>query len=152
MLLPSETKFVEKLTKRSIALKRLATKADKKLTIQPVLEKLNAENRDLQHLAKKACTSYLKGVHIMKDKDVFNLSSIDTQKLAFSYGLINAPQLTIVMKTSSSSVGEGKDKKTEKEDRIARLRNEAKARKMQKQLKQVDDASEDDSEKEPEVD
>lgn len=72
-------------------MKRLAPKADKRLTIQPVLEKLNAENRDLQHLAKKACTSYLKGVHIMKDKDVFNLSSIDTQKLAFSYGLINAP-------------------------------------------------------------
>lgn len=63
-----------------------------------MLEKLNAENRDLQHLAKKACTSYLKGVHVMRDKSVFNLASIDTQKLATSYGLLNAPQLTIVTK------------------------------------------------------
>jgi len=133
MLLPSEAKFAEKLTSRSIALKKLATKSDKQLTIQPVLEKLNAENRDLQHLAKKACTSYLKGVHIMKDKEVFNLEGFDSQKLAFSYGLINAPQLTIVTKTSSGGTGEGtKDKKTEKLDRISRLRNEAKARKAQK--------------------
>ena len=96
MLLPSETKFAEKLQQRNIEMKKLATRADKQLTIQPVLEKLNAENRDLMHLAKKACASYLKGVHVMRDKDVFQLGSIDTQKLAHSYGLLNAPQLAIV--------------------------------------------------------
>ena len=46
MLLPSELHFTEKLTARSIDMKKLATKADKQLTIQPVLEKFNAENRD----------------------------------------------------------------------------------------------------------
>jgi len=46
MLLPSETKFTEKIKARKIEMKKLATKADKQLTIQPVLEKLNAENRD----------------------------------------------------------------------------------------------------------
>ena len=33
MLLPSEIKFVEKLTQRNVAMKKLATKADKQLTI-----------------------------------------------------------------------------------------------------------------------
>mgnify|MGYP001948856364 CR=1 FL=1 len=91
MLLKSEEKFAERLKERSIDLKKLATKADKQLTIKPVLEKMNAENKDLQHLAKKACTSYLKGVHIMKDKQVFQLSGVDPAKLAESYGLLNAP-------------------------------------------------------------
>ena len=50
------------------------------------------------HLAKKACTSYLKGVHVMKDKSVFKLAEIDAEKLAKSFGLLNAPQLTIVSK------------------------------------------------------
>lgn len=77
LMLPSEVKFVDKLKARGVEMKKLATKADKQLTIQPVLEKLNAENRDLQHLAKKACISYLKGVHIMKDREVFQLSAID---------------------------------------------------------------------------
>jgi len=43
------------------------------------------------HLAKKAIVSYLKGVHVMKDKDVFKLGEIDSEKLARSYGLLNAP-------------------------------------------------------------
>ena len=102
MLLPSEAKFAEKLTSRNIQMKRLATKSDKQLTIQPVLEKLNAENRDQMHLAKKACASYLKGVHIMKDKEVFQLNEIEPQKLAQSYGLINAPQLTIIGQSQTS--------------------------------------------------
>ena len=79
MLLASENKFVEKLKQRNIDMKKLATKADKQLTIQPVLEKLNAENRDQMHLAKKACVSYLKGIHVMKDKTVFHLAAIDAQ-------------------------------------------------------------------------
>ena len=91
MLLPSEEKFADKLSKRNITLKKLQSKADKQLTIQPVLEKMNAENKDLQYLAKRACASYLRGVHVMQDKDVFKIEAIDTVKLAFSYGLINAP-------------------------------------------------------------
>ena len=52
---------------------------------------MNAENKDLQYLAKRACASYLRGVHVMQDKEVFKVDAIDTVKLAFSYGLINAP-------------------------------------------------------------
>jgi len=71
MLLPSEEKFAERLKQRSIQLKKLTSRADKQLTIAPVLEKMNAENKELQYLAKRACASYLRGVHVMKDKEVF---------------------------------------------------------------------------------
>ena len=120
-----------------------------------MLEKLNAENRDQMHLAKKACASYLKGVHVMKDKSVFKLAEIDAEKLARSYGLLNAPQLTIVGKADkqdelieaqnsddsdkevgaeSTEVAMTGDKKT---DRITKLRMEAKKRKAEKQQQQV---------------
>ena len=75
----------------------------------------------------------------MKDKTVFQLAAIDAQKLAHSYGLINAPQLTIVTKKKSSSTnhaddaGGVTDKSTAAQDRIAKLRAESKARKLQKQ-------------------
>jgi len=42
-----------------------------------VLEKMNAENKDLQHLAKRACVSYLRSIHLMKDKKVFDVTNID---------------------------------------------------------------------------
>ena len=152
MLLPSEIHFTEKLKARSIDMKKLATKADKQLTIQPVLEKLNAENRDQMHLAKKAVASYLKGVHVMKDKSVFKLAEIDAEKLAKSFGLLNAPQLTLVAKKQQQQQMEVDDDNSadtdpdaevaadmqlqlatgdKKVDRITKLRMEAKARKAQ---------------------
>ena len=65
------------------------------------------------HLAKKAVASYLKGVHMMKDKSVFKLAEIDAEKLAKSYGLLNAPQLTIV---SSSNKRDDNDDKMGSEE------------------------------------
>lgn len=59
--------------------------------MQPVLAKMNAENNELQHLAKRACASYLRSIFLMKDKQVFDVSKIDSAKLATSYGLLNAP-------------------------------------------------------------
>jgi ATP-dependent RNA helicase DDX10/DBP4 len=95
-VLPSEVKFLEKLSARNIQQKKLNARADRQLTIQPVLSKLNAESHDLQHLAKRACASYLRSIFLMKDKSVFDVHAIDTQKLATSYGLLNAPQINVV--------------------------------------------------------
>jgi len=70
---------------------------------------MNAENKELQHLAKRACASYLRGVYLMKDKDVFDVSKIDTQQLASAHGLLNAPQVAIVSKTRATESGEELD-------------------------------------------
>ena len=59
----------------------------------------------------------------MKDKSVFKIDEIDKQKLATSYGLLNAPTLEIVSKK-------------DKGDRVAMLREQAQARKLAKQLTQ----------------
>ena len=76
-LLPSERAFIDQLTQHKIELKKLVARTNAQLTIQPVLAKINAENPELQHLAKKACTSYLKSVYMMKDKTVFDVNKID---------------------------------------------------------------------------
>ena len=56
----------------------------------------------------------------MKDKNVFDISKVDAEKLAFSYGLVNVPTVSLVPS----------DKKMSQEDRIAKLRAAAKARKL----------------------
>jgi ATP-dependent RNA helicase DDX10/DBP4 len=63
------------------------------------LQKLNAENRDVKHLAEKACISYIKSVYLMKDKEVFQFVKLDTDKLAQSLGLATAPQVNFVKKS-----------------------------------------------------
>ena len=88
---------------------------------------MNAENNELQHLAKRACASYLRSVFLMKDKTVFDLSKIDTAKLATAYGLLNAPQINVVQKERADDDGE---KGSGKVNKIQKLRMEAKARKL----------------------
>ena len=90
-LTPNESKFVERIDQRNIALKKLNANPNKALTIQPTLQKLNAENRDVKHLAEKACISYIKSIYLMKDKEVFQFPKLDTEKLALSLGLATAP-------------------------------------------------------------
>lgn len=92
-LLPSEMKFVEKVQQRGIQLKKLMAAPNKQMTIQPSLQKLNAENNELMHLAKRACVSYLKCVFMMRDKDVFKFDEVDKDKLAESLGLAALPAL-----------------------------------------------------------
>lgn len=117
-------------------------RSDRQLTIQPVLAKLNAESNDLQHLAKRACASYLRSVFLMKDKSVFDVHKIDTAKLATSYGLLNAPQINVVQREKDS------DDEAGKVDKIKKLRMEAKARKlaskMQKDMLAPDSDEEED--------
>ena len=57
----------------------------------------------------------------MKDKSIFKVNEIDREKLARSYGLLNAPTIEIVSRK-------------DKVDRVAMLREQAQARKMAKQL------------------
>ena len=76
---------------------------------------MNAENTDLQHLAKKACISYLKSVHMMQDKTVFDVNKIDLLALATAHGLMNAPKIDFIT-AAASKKPEGKN------DRINMLR------------------------------
>ena len=70
-------------------------------------------------MAKRAVVSYLRSIHLMKDKSVFRIDEIDKQKLATSYGLLNAPTIEVVSKK-------------DKGDRVAMLREQAQARKLAK--------------------
>lgn len=81
-------------------------------------------------MAKRAVASYLKSIHLMKDKTVFKLDAIDREKLAKSFGLLNAPQIEIISKK-------------DKPDRIALLREKALERKLAKK-KVEPESSEDD--------
>jgi ATP-dependent RNA helicase DDX10/DBP4 len=98
-LTPTEQAFVQKIDKRGIQLKKLNANPNHQLTIAPTLQKLNAENRDVKHLAEKACISYIKSVYLMKDKEVFQFVKLDTDKLAQSLGLATAPQVNFVKKS-----------------------------------------------------
>ena len=68
----------------------------------------------------------------MKDKSVFKLHELDVEKFAYSLGLANAPQVTVLPRISSSEAADPTKPKETKQERALRLRAEAKARKAAK--------------------
>ena len=141
LLTPAELKFVDRIDKRGIQLKKLNANANKSLTIQPTLQKLNAENRDVKHLAEKACISYIKSIYLMKDKEVFQFDKLDCEKLALSLGLASAPQIGFVQKTTGdhnaknaqrTNEDEPKKEEVKKVSRLQRLKEMIKEKKEQK--------------------
>jgi ATP-dependent RNA helicase DDX10/DBP4 len=139
-LLPSEEKFAEQVAKKNIALKFLEASANKSLTITASLQKMNAENNDLMHLAKRAFNSYMKSVHVMRDKSVFNFAAINQQSLAEALGLALVPKLDFDPKIEQSvkTMSRAEQRKV----RVAMLRERVKARKEERRKALWDGVSE----------
>ena len=101
---------------------------------------MNAENRDIKHLAEKACISYIKSIYLMKDKEVFKFKQLDCDKLAQSFGLANSPQINFVSKDQLKNAerkpanGEDNAQDSTKLSRLQRLRLKIKEKKEQKKL------------------
>lgn len=76
-LTEQEAKMTKDLEHRGVGLKKLQANPNKQLTITQTLAKINAENQEMRDLAKKACRSYIKSVHLMRDKEVFNVKKVD---------------------------------------------------------------------------
>lgn len=96
-----EEQFVEYLHKGNIEIKKIKINQKKLVNLQPVIRSVLSENSELLHLAQRAISSYVKSVYLQTDKKVFDISSIDIQKLALSFGLMNLPELKIVRKSQN---------------------------------------------------
>ncbi|OMO80628.1 hypothetical protein CCACVL1_12840, partial [Corchorus capsularis] len=92
-LMPSEMKMLEKLQAAKIPIELM--KVNKK-RIQPVsglLSALLVKYPDMQHLAQRAFITYLRSIHIMKDKEVFDVTKLPIDEYSASLGLPMTPKV-----------------------------------------------------------
>ncbi|KFG51492.1 DEAD/DEAH box helicase domain-containing protein [Toxoplasma gondii FOU] len=98
MILPSETKFVDRLRDKKIEMQQLFMNPKKAVRVENKLQSILAQNTALKLLAQQALSSYLRCVALMPDKSVF---SLPTDKkaltaLANAYGLSLPPNVTLL--------------------------------------------------------
>jgi ATP-dependent RNA helicase DDX10/DBP4 len=101
------------------------------------LQKLNAENPEVKHLAEKACISYIKSVYLMRDKEVFRFSELSPDKLATSLGLATAPQIGFVRQHDEKNAQRADDEgdsqqKAPKVSRLQKLKEKIREKKEAK--------------------
>lgn len=96
-LLPSEESGVVAALKRvEVPITDIQARSAKVQHIAPQLQSFLFQDVELKHLAQKAFVSYVRSVHLHKDKSTFDLAALPLPEYAASLGLPGAPKIKFV--------------------------------------------------------
>lgn len=96
MLLPSEEDgMLKTLEANKIEAKIMNIKQKNKKSIRPQLQSLCFKDPQMKNLGQRAFISYYRSVYIQKDKNIFRIDELPTEKFAESLGLPGAPKIKI---------------------------------------------------------
>ncbi|KIW97816.1 uncharacterized protein Z519_01400 [Cladophialophora bantiana CBS 173.52] len=95
---PSEEEgMLNALEKKKVSLEKINVRQKKmQQTIRNQLQNMCFKDPELKYLGQKAFVSYVRSVHIQKDKETFNLKRLDLEAFAASLGLPGAPRVRFV--------------------------------------------------------
>ncbi|KAI0815739.1 ATP-dependent RNA helicase DBP4 [Xylaria sp. FL0064] len=89
---PSEEEgMLKRLESKKIPIKRVNVRENKKQSIDESVQNMVFKDPSLKYLASKAFISYVRSVHLQRDKEIFNLKNLDLEAYAACLGLPGAP-------------------------------------------------------------
>ncbi|CAL1710035.1 unnamed protein product [Somion occarium] len=98
-LVPSEEEgMTQALAKNNITAEKIKIKASKTQSIENQLQKLAFQEPEIKYLGQRAFVSYLRSIHLQKDKDIFKLDQLPIERFAESLGLPGAPKVKFLSK------------------------------------------------------
>ncbi|XP_057696078.1 probable ATP-dependent RNA helicase DDX10 [Corythoichthys intestinalis] len=109
LLLPSEEEgMVARLRDKKVPVNKIQVNSEKLQNVQQKLESFLAQEQEQKERAQRCFVSYLRSVHLMKNKDVFDVSKLPLREYARSLGLAAPPRVRFLNKADAQ-------KKTEEE-------------------------------------
>ncbi|KAH0428417.1 DEAD/DEAH box helicase [Colletotrichum camelliae] len=90
-----EAGMLKRLEAKKVPVNKITVKESKKKSITNQLQSMCFQNPDLKYLGQKAFISYVRSVHLQKDKEVFKFDDLDLDAYAASLGLPGAPQIKL---------------------------------------------------------
>lgn len=94
---PSEEEgMLSRLESKKVPIERINVREKKQTSIQNQLQHLSFKDPTLRYLAQKAFVSYVKSIHVQKDKEIFKLDKLPLEEFATSMGLIGAPKIKFI--------------------------------------------------------
>ncbi|KAF2971129.1 hypothetical protein GQX73_g2446 [Xylaria multiplex] len=86
-----EEGMLKRLESKKIPIKRVNVRENKKQSIDESVQNMVFKDPSLKYLASKAFISYVRSIHLQRDKEVFDLKKLDLEAYAASLGLPGAP-------------------------------------------------------------
>ncbi|RDX46437.1 DEAD-domain-containing protein [Lentinus brumalis] len=94
LLTPSEEEgMVAALKKKNIDIQKIKIKASKTQSISNQLQNLAFQDPEIKYLGQRAFVSYLRSVHLQKDKSIFKLDELPVERFAEALGLPGMPKI-----------------------------------------------------------
>ncbi|KAK3716159.1 ATP-dependent RNA helicase dbp4 [Vermiconidia calcicola] len=91
---PSEEEgMLRRLEQKRVPIERINVRSKKQSSIKNQLQSMCFKDPSLKYLGQKAFASYVRSLHIQKDKDVFKLDGYPLEEFAASLGLPGAPRI-----------------------------------------------------------
>jgi ATP-dependent RNA helicase DDX10/DBP4 len=125
-----------------LPLKKVSINPNKTAIVTQRAASVVASEPKLGELAKKAYKSYLRSVHLMPDKAVFDVRDIDTDAFAQSLGLALTPTLGFLKAIKDRDENR---KKKNVNHKLHRLKEQIKAEKLAKKLQSMGQSTSDEA-------
>ncbi|KAH0354200.1 P-loop containing nucleoside triphosphate hydrolase protein, partial [Aureobasidium melanogenum] len=94
---PSEEEgMLSRLEAKKVPIERISVKQKKQQSIKPQLQNMCFKDPTLKYLGQKAFASYVRSIHIQKDKETFKLDKLNLEEYAASLGLPGAPKIKFI--------------------------------------------------------
>ena len=88
--------MLNRLKTRKIPIEEISVRAKKQQSIKNQLQNMCFKDPQLKYLGQKAYISYVRSVHLQKDKEIFKLNEISLEEYSESLGLPGAPTVRFV--------------------------------------------------------
>ncbi|XP_024114465.1 probable ATP-dependent RNA helicase DDX10 [Oryzias melastigma] len=117
LLLPSEEEaMVAQLQEKKVPINKIQVNPEKLQSVQQKLEAFLAQEKEQKERAQRCFVSYLRSVHLMKNKAVFDVSKLNINQYALSLGLAVAPRVRFLHKTHVQEKKEEEEEEDEEEE------------------------------------
>ncbi|KAK6436093.1 ATP-dependent RNA helicase dbp4 [Oleoguttula sp. CCFEE 5521] len=91
---PSEEEgMLARLEAKNVPIERINVRTKKQTSIKNQLQNMCFKDPQLKYLGQKAFASYVRSLHVQKDKTIFKLDSYPLEEYAASLGLPGAPRI-----------------------------------------------------------
>ncbi|XP_021892948.1 DEAD-box ATP-dependent RNA helicase 32 [Carica papaya] len=103
-LMPSEMKMLEKLQGAKIPIQFIKANTKRLQPVSGLLSALLVKYPDMQALAQRAFITYLRSIHIHKDKEIFDVMKLPVDEFSASLGLPMTPRIRFLNQKTQSKI------------------------------------------------
>ncbi|KAL8950850.1 MAG: hypothetical protein Q9222_003148, partial [Ikaeria aurantiellina] len=99
-----EEGMLKRLAQKKVTVEKINVRQKKQQSIQHQLQNMCFKDPELKYLGQKAFISYVKSIHLQKDKEVFKLDELPLEEFSASLGLPGAPRIKFMKGDNAKSV------------------------------------------------